>query len=260
MRASDGSIFWKRVAALSLKLRTGQFFSRRTAAKLHGLPVTRFRDEARIEVGAIRPIRPPRRPQVEGHQLKPGALLSMPRQPNWLPSVEESWCLLAQVSSKVELLAAGDFIVSGADRFAEPFSSLTALREAAQRFRGCTGSVLLHETLPLIRTGVESPMESELRLIIVEAGLPEPRTCCPVQCRDRLRYADLGYPKLRIAIEYDGAYHFGGHAVEQSRRDIARARAMESAGWRVLRVTVHDLRAPRAFLSELGHAILERSR
>lgn len=99
---------------------------------------------------------------------------------------------------------------------------------------------MLREALPLLRTGVESPAESRTRLLIVGAGLPEPQTSCPVVVRGRTLWADLGYPEWKIAIEYDGEYHFTG-GVNRARWDNERIEAMIDAGWRVLRVTALDL-------------------
>lgn len=260
MRGGVGDPHERRVRALRVKLRLGQFFSRRTAAALHGLPLGERQPPERVEVGAIRPGHPPRRPEVHGHQLRENALAMLPTAPLWLPTVEDTWCLLSQVAAKAELLAAADHIVSGPSRYEEPLSTLAELRAAADRFRGCLGAGLRAQVLPLVRIGVESPAESELRLLIVTAGFPEPAVCCPVPCANRTLHADLGHPELKIAIEYEGAYHFGENAVEQARRDVARVRAMEAAGWRVLRVTVHDLRRPREFLSQLAEAIREGCR
>lgn len=71
-------------------------------------------------------------------------------------------------------------------------------------------------------------------------------------------HADLGYPRLRIAIDYEGAYHFE-NGTEQARRDVERYEAMVAAGWRVLRVTALDLRDPSSFLKRLADAIAEAS-
>lgn len=251
--------FDKRVRALSAVLRPGQFFSRRTAAHLHGLPLARLHpSDDRVDIGSVGRVRPPRRPQVRGHSLRPGALEQLPSAPFWLPAIEDSWCLLAQVATKAELLAAADYILSGPSRFEEPLATRAVMEAAIARFQGCTGSALRSEVWRLARTGVESPAESELRLLLLDAGFAEPITCCAVPCGSRTFHADLGYPSLKIAIEYEGAYHFGENALEQARRDVARVRAMEAAGWKVLRVTVHDLRRPNDFLAELAQAIRER--
>jgi hypothetical protein len=61
----------------------------------------------------------------------------------------------------------------------------------------------------LARKGVDSPQETRLRLLLVLAGLPEPRVNLLLRGRDgswRRRY-DLAYELLRLIIEYDGRQH-----------------------------------------------------
>lgn len=246
--------FTVRVSALRLLLRDGQFISRRTAAMLLGVPL-RGGEEV-LDVGAIRPTRPPTRPEIRGHQLGDGVLLSVPTDQSRLPNPADVWALLGAVASLEELVIAGDYLVSGASRWDEPLVSFGELEHAVTRFAGCAGVVGLTRALPLIRTGVESPAETVTRLLIARAGLAEPQTHCPVRVDGRTLYADLGYPQWRIAIEYEGAYHFES-GVDQARRDNERFEAMRAAGWRVLRVTALDLRDPRAFLARLAKAIAE---
>lgn len=247
-----------RVEAIRLKLSPGHFFSRRTAAAMYGMPIGAGDPLQRVEVGAIKPLRPLRRPEVRGHQVRAETLERMPVGPAWLPTVEDVWCMLAPVVSKTELLAVADWLVSGPSRHEEPASSLKALRVASRRFKGCAGAPLRQAVLPLVRTGVESPAESRLRLVIVENGLPEPATSCRVPTHERVFLADLGYPELKIAVEYEGIHHFQHGSLEQARRDVSRARAMQRAGWIVVRATALDLRDPSRFLSDLAAAIRER--
>lgn len=255
--AVDLSAVDPRVVALALRMRRGQFWSRRTAAALHGMPVS-DRDDRRLEMGAVRPSRPLRRPETAGHQLRPGTLERVPDRPPWLPSVVDAWCLLAQVATREELLAAGDWIVSGPGRYDPPAATPAALAAAVRRFRGTHGSLLRAEVLPLVRCGAESPAESRLRLALLDGGLPEPVIQCPVPVRGRTLRADLGYPDLRIAIEHEGAHHFvGGDALRQARVDVTRVRAMEDAGWTVIRVTAHDLRHPAELIRILTARIAQ---
>ncbi|QNN63975.1 hypothetical protein H9L06_07865 [Leucobacter denitrificans] len=253
----DPQAFETRVASIALCLRPGQFFTRRTAAKLLGLPNGRLARNAgnHVDVGAVRPIRPPTRQGVSGMQIGDGVLSSLPEAPYWVPSPEDVWALLAPVADLEELVIVGDFLISGKDRWAAPMSSLDNLRDSVRRFSGCTGVGRLREALPLLRTGVESPTETHTRLLIRAAGLPEPITCCPVPIESQLLHADLGYPEWKIAIDYEGQYHFEGGA-EQARRDNERHEAMRAAGWRVLLVTALDLRDPRRFLGRLAAAIV----
>lgn len=242
------------LAAVRAIFDEGHFFSRRTAASELEIPV---RASGAIEVGAVRPRKPRRRAEIAGHQLRPGVLRELPQGPLWLPHPADAWGLLAAVGDIGELVAAGDFLISGKSRYAIPACAREELEETVQRFHGIRGIDRLKQALPLLRAGVESPAESSLRLVIVRAGLPTPLTSCPVETRGRLLYADLGYPELRIAIEYDGAYHFDGN-VHRARLDNERIEAMVDAGWRVLRVTALDLKNPRKFLQRLVAAIQER--
>lgn len=252
----DPHAFETRVAAVRVLLRPGMFISRRTAARLLGMPVNGGAD--RLDVGAVRPLKPPRRRGLATHQVRPGTFLALPQPPEWLPLPEDIWALLGAVASLDELVIAGDFVISGASRESYELCSHGALAAATARYSRSYGAARLRQALPLLRTGVESPGETRTRLLIVRAGFPEPEPCCPVPTASRLYHADLGYPRWKIAIEYQGEYHYTG-GLEQARRDNERYEAMRAAGWRVLLVTAHDLRDPRMFLARLLDAIREAS-
>lgn len=244
-----------RIAGARMLLRPGTFISRRTAAQLYRLPVDgsdRF-----IDLGAVRPAKSPQRKEFKTHQVRPGVLLEVPRAPHWLPHPADVWALLAGVVSLDELIAAGDCLVSGPSRSQRALGSIDDLKSATERHAGGSGAVLLRQAVALVRTGVESPAETRLRLVIIRAGLPEPQISCPVATGTRLFHADLGYPGLKIAVEYEGEYHFTGGA-NQARWDLRRYEAMEDAGWIVLRATALDLRDPRRFLARLAAALRER--
>lgn len=253
----DPHAFDTRVAAAKLLLREGRFLSRRTAARLYGLPVPGGNEA--IDVGVIWPMTPPRRTGIAAHRIQVGCLLELPAAPNWLPTPAEVWALLSAILPIDQLVTVGDAIVSGLTRRSTALSTLDQLHETRRRFAGCAGSRKMQEALPLLRTGVESPSESLIRLKIIRAGFPEPVTACPVETAARLYTSDLGYPEWKIAIEYEGEYHFTG-GIEQARRDASRHEAMADAGWIVLRATARDLRDPREFLGRLANAIHRRRR
>lgn len=102
------------------------------------------------------------------------------------------------------------------------------------------GSGTVREALPLARFHVESPKETETRLLVCQAGLVEP--VVQYNVRDQGRFVarvDLAYPDLKIAVEYEG----DGHRTkkEQWRADIRRQRELENLGWIVIRLTQADL-------------------
>ncbi|WP_037336224.1 DUF559 domain-containing protein [Saccharomonospora piscinae] len=104
----------------------------------------------------------------------------------------------------------------------------------------------------------ESPPESSLLLLVVEAGLPVPTAQYPVHTIDgRLLYVlDLAWEHWRIALEYDG---YAAHE-QRGERDAERDRRLASRGWLTIRATTEDLRDPARLLAELREAFAERSR
>jgi hypothetical protein len=85
-----------------------------------------------------------------------------------------------------------------------------------------------------VRSGVDSPMESRLRMLLVLAGLPEPvvNHALRDESTGRVRYRlDLSYPQWRIAVEYDGRQHAENTA--QWRWDVQRREDLDvdGCGW-----------------------------
>lgn len=112
------------------------------------------------------------------------------------------------------------------------------------------------DLLRLIDGRVESPPESWLRLLVVEAGFPPPAVQFPIADRDGVLVyrLDLAWPEIRIALEYDGYEAHVSRQVQDAARDADLARR----GWLTVRATVDDLRHPRRLLDELTRAFRER--
>lgn len=196
--------------------------------------------------------RRPRRPGVVGHRRSAtgGPIL----RPEGLPVAppERVWCQLAAELDPDELVVLGDALL----RRSRPCSSLAALGRAVVRLpEGYRGARALHAALPRLRARTDSCPETRLRLTIVAAGLPCPEVNVPVRGPDGVFVAlpDLSYPGARIAIEYDGDVHRTDGRTW--RRDIARRRALEQLGWRMLTCTADDLRDPRPALLWLRSAL-----
>jgi hypothetical protein len=106
------------------------------------------------------------------------------------------------------------------------------------------GVARLGALLPLAEPRSESPMETRLRLLLVDAGVrpaaAQYEVCSAVGVL--IGRVDLAWPELRLAVEYDGDQH---REREQFRRDVERLNALRLAGWTVLRFTASDvLRRP----------------
>ncbi|GAA3756303.1 hypothetical protein GCM10022225_46730 [Plantactinospora mayteni] len=124
---------------------------------------------------------------------------------------------------------------------------------------GWPGVLLLREVLGLAEPLSESPMETRLRLLLVDAGLPVPIAQHDVyDARGRfVGRVDLAYPRLRIALEYEGDHH---RERAHFRQDVARLNDLRAAGWVVLRFTADDvLRHPARLVAQVTQAVRERS-
>ena len=111
--------------------------------------------------------------------------------------------------------------------------------------------------LALATGKAESPPESILRLIVVEAGFPVPEAQFEITTVDgrRLYVLDIAWPALRIALEYDG---FAAHE-ERQERDAERDQRLAGRGWVTIRATAADLRDPSRVLAELQACFASRA-
>ncbi|WP_326502637.1 hypothetical protein [Rothia nasimurium] len=106
----------------------------------------------------------------------------------------------------------------------------------------------------------ESPGETLLRLILIEAGLPAPAEQVEVTLRG-LRYrVDLAYTDYRIALEFDGEMkyeNFGPrHKAEWAER--RRESLLQNSGWTVRRYRWVDLMTRRAEIAAEIRYLLDR--
>jgi very-short-patch-repair endonuclease len=120
---------------------------------------------------------------------------------------------------------------------------------------GQAGVVTARWVLDAADPGAESAPETATRYILVAGGLPAPQTQVPVQTWQKTYWADLGYPQLRIAIEYDGRAKYVGDAWFAEKR---RLDAIVEAGWQVIRVTAEDLRDPSRLVARVRHVLATR--
>lgn len=147
-------------------------------------------------------------------------------------------------------------------RFGEAVARLDALGNAtafdpaavaalADANRGGRGVRRLRRALDVHDPGAQSPKETWLRLLVIGAGFPAPRTQIPVLIGDRARYyVDMGWEEQKIAVEYDGDHHRTDRS--QFARDIDRLADLADLGWTVIRVAADTARAQ--FIARLRRA------
>ena len=133
------------------------------------------------------------------------------------------------------------------------------LQRLLRRYRRRRGVRQLRSLVPLVDARAESMPESWVRWFVVADGLPCPELQVEVLVEGRWLRLDLGYPRARVAVEFDGE-EFHHRTEEQREHDAARREALRRAGWIVIVVTRDGLRVDgqRAWLFQLRTALLER--
>jgi hypothetical protein len=116
----------------------------------------------------------------------------------------------------------------------------------------------LETALELVDPGAQSPRESYLRLLLIEAGLPRPQTQIPVVDGDgvAVAYLDLGWAEHMVAVGYDGDHHRADRA--QYVNDIRRLEMLERMGWLIIRVVAED--RPADIVRRVRQALERRAR
>ena len=218
------------VRALAALKRTGSadaYVSHHTAAKLWGIPVPK---DGRIHISAERDEGRNRCRGVVTHrpiisvgpiQIRNGVRLSSP---------EQVFCELAGTGvGLVDLVVAGDAMLKSKR------ASRKSLTVAVDRMTG-SGVRLARRALRYVRPGVDSPMESRLRMLLVLAGFPEPQVRVILREFDGEwgRRFDLCYEALKLIIEYDGEQH---GELEHRDADQDRREELERQGYKIVTVT-----------------------
>lgn len=235
------------------RLRPGQFFCEMTAIALHGLPVPSLRLlERDVHVAVPFPRTAPRARGMIGHQFSVNLVLVREGLP--VSSAIDAWIDCAGRCTVDELVVIGDGLL----RRHEPLAAGDDLVEAVRSHPNRPGSLKLRRALARIRGGADSPKETELRLLIVDAGLPEPMVNEVIRNEHghQVAISDLAYPRWMVAVEYHGGYHFD--IPEQKRKDIDRIATIEDAGWKVVQIHKdHLLGNGRIATSRIRKALLD---
>ena len=146
-----------------------------------------------------------------------------------------------------ELVAAGDFLV----HWESPMVSIEVLADFVALHQPRRGVSVIRAALPRLSDRSESYRESILRVLILDAGLPQPEVNYEIRgVRGRVvARVDLAWPDEKVAVEYEGDHHRTDRV--QWQRDLRRIEVLQDAGWRVVRVSADDLAAPEALFTRL---------
>ncbi|HEU5036113.1 MAG TPA: hypothetical protein VFT70_03855 [Nocardioides sp.] len=159
---------------------------------------------------------------------------------------------LAAILPLVDVVVAGDDICRKygirADRFRAELAKSKDYWSPAARYAA-----------RFVRDGVDSPMETRVRMLLVLAGFPEPEVNLEIRDEngDVLVQFDLGYREARVAIGYDGRQHV--EIVGAWEHDIERRDRADDAEWREVTVVARGVYVdPQSTLDRVARALRSR--
>lgn len=227
---------------------SGAHLSHATAAQVYDVPVP---DDPDVHVTVARQVDRRYRPGLRPHVREAGSRVRLVRGVP-VSAPEQLFVELAGALPLVEAVVAGDAMIRMG------LVTIGALREHCRGARG-RHSRTARRVVGYVREGVDSPMETRLRMLIVLGGLPEPQV--NLILRDEsgavLRRIDLSYRLVRLMVEYDGRQHV--ERIAQWDSDIDRREEFDADGWRTLIVTSAGIyRDPGRTLARIRKALQER--
>lgn len=208
---------WKLLCAFALLLPPGSAFSGQTAAWMHGLPIGPY-------------------PPIE---------VIVPPNSGWR---SRAGVTIRHCDTRADaVMVRGIRATSVLRTLVELNSRLPAveslvLLDAALHLRRTTKAqlVTIRRLLPLAELAepAESPMETRLRWLLIQAGLPRPEVQTELRNEEGrfVGRADLYYYAARLVIEYDGQNHRDRIADDNRRQN-----AILGAGFRLLRFAAADI-------------------
>jgi hypothetical protein len=219
---------WLLLSAWQRSLKAEFVFAGATAAWLFGLDVEPI-DPVEIVVPPKSGIRPRVGLTVRRCEVLPAEVVTIRGlRATALPLTLAGLCLRRPA---VEALVAIDMAVRAG------LADAAALVRYAEAAKGRHGVGRLC-SLAALAAPAESPMETRLRWLLIQAGLPHPEV--QTNLRDgKARFigrADLYYPRAKLILEYDGGNHR-----ERLVEDDRRQNLLINAGFRVLRFTAADI-------------------
>jgi very-short-patch-repair endonuclease len=232
--------------ALFLCLPPQAMLTRQSAAHRCGLDV---RVDGKVHVHLPPHVARPRLPGLVVHHgvlpvLKPVLVDGIPCVPPARWAVD-----LARTARRLDALPVLDAairlgLVLPSELYAEVLrhSGLKGIRQARELVRVADGRA-------------ECRQESQLRLVLIDGGLPPPELQVWVHDQHGIpRYrVDLGYSERKVGIEYDGASHLDR---ERLRYDRERANWLDANGWTMRYFTDRDLyRRPSHIVSTVRDAL-----
>lgn len=239
------------IRAVAERLTTNFVFSHTSAALLHGCWTWRLPPEVHVcqactpkaSVGADPRLH---RHPVEIPEHEREVVVGLP-----VTSLERTVVdCAARLPSEQAIVVADSALRMGADE-----AEILRIVDTRRRTRGIRRA---RRVVDAAVDSSESPGESIVRWIIVDGGLPRPSTQIAVDTWNGTKWIDLGWPDVKVGVEFDGAGKYGADG-RDARRDLLdekrRHDALVEAGWTLVRVTWSELDRPDVLLTRVRRAL-----
>lgn len=236
---ADGGVP-RRIEAVLLGAPAGAVVSHLTAARLWGLEVPLVADDGRVHLTVPPGSRVRSRADRRIHCSRVPAPETRTIRGIRVTSPSRTWIDLAGLVPAGALLAVTDQLL------AKAFPADEFLRIVA-RSAGRRGVRIARQVVAVADAKAGSPMESVLRWLIHDAGLPRPVSQYVI--RDGvgrfLAQVDLAWPEHRVVVEFDGNVHRDRRVFVE---DLRRQNGIVLADWRILRFSSADVLGRSAIL------------
>lgn len=221
-----------RVRAVLLGAPDGAVVSHLTAARLWGLEVPLVGADVQVHLTVPSGARTRHRADRRIHFSDVPAPETRRRHGVLVTSSSRTWIDLAATVPPAALLAVTDQLLARGFP-AEEFPVLL------HRYRGRRGVAVARRVVPRADALAGSPMESVLRWLALEAGLPRPVLQHVVRVDGRFAgRVDMAWPDRKVLVEFDGEVHRERDVFVD---DLRRQNRLVLAGWTVLRFTSADV-------------------
>jgi len=239
-RGLDGDPF-QLLEAARLRVPSSAAFSGLTAAWLHGIDVSPCSpvevtvvDDAGVSARSGLYLRRAALPASEVVEIRGVRTTSIART-------------IADICARLSLVEAT--VVADAALHAG-LTTLGQLAAWARSHTGRRGIRRLRRVIELAEPAAESPMETRLRMVLVNGGLPRPAAQVSVydERGELAGRPDLYYESHRLGIEYDGDVHRSALAADNRRQN-----RLLAAGVTLLRFTASDVRGnPESIVDQVA--------
>ncbi len=233
-----------RCQGVALLLPSGAVIGAYSAAAWHGAPFAGVHDPVTVLRSPEILWKGPRGTRVHRTQLNAGDVAVQDLVPI-TTALRTAWDVAALEPMGTAVAALDAMIRNGALTVGE----LTALAESGG---GRWGVARVRRAVALVDPRAESPPESRVRVALTMAGLDPLPQFEVYEDGMLLARVDFAWPEAKLAVEYEGAYHFEGSQIV---RDDARLDRLVAAGWRVIRLSAADLHDLDAVVARIREAL-----